>query len=74
MRTLFRRWRVWWAQRWATVHANALGREVESLREQLETERVKIRIQQVEIDHLTAALARGLDRWEADLKANREER
>lgn len=74
MRKLWRQWRLRCAVKRAEADNLTLADEVGRLREQLETEQVKGRILQVEVDHLTAALARGLARWEADVKVSREER
>lgn len=72
MRTLWRRWSVWRALRRALADDRQIAHDNANLREQLEEEKVRSRILQVEVDLLTAVHARDLARWQSDTPAIRD--
>lgn len=73
MREFFRRWRLARALRRAIADETRIAEENASLREQLEAERSRSRILQVEVDLLAAVHARDLARWQADTPIVREQ-
>lgn len=72
MREFLRQWRLERALRRAVADSSAIVRDNASLREQLEAERVRSRILQVEVDLLCAVHSRDLARWQADTPAVRD--